>query len=655
MGSNTINKLPEGFVLDQPELPEGFVLDARPPLDPAEEERQIKDTVGMSESTGISVSHVNSNYKEMQGKSKPPVWRNVAAGYGALPKTKSGEFLADARREVRSSLDNIQSSHDLADAVMGGQGVVEAYEKWDKQQERAQFRAEVIETSGPVKSIILKNIATAAPMLKSLYEASPFAFGGAVVGMGIATIVGAGAPAPEELLTVPAAGKIGAKAGFAIGAKLGMTASTAEFWYRQGLGDFYGEMIKSGADPKIAKIVAPIAAIPYAAIEYAQISQFTPGLRMGAQQVIARSVTKVLADAGRQYGKTLMQEALFEEVLQESVNIAAVDLANYFSGNDIKFDKEAFLDRANRLMVTGLESLKSMALLPGPNAAVDIATGVKQSVPSGAKTVEEIAKNYDKRIEKAKTPVQEQALKELKAFEEEQLVEPEAKTVEKAADAPAKPPKPAEATVAEGKGEGFVTSEHRHKKTGKLGGIHKTMEGVDPETGEKRTLRLVFKPDGSLSSVEVIHPDGSSVETSLGNFFGDKNNNMEGARKLTLDDDLSNPEIQAEVLKRVDALFAKPTPAEATVAEGKQPWEMTREEYHRYNAESIIADYESGGKESRGFGASEIIKPMSEAEKADIRADTEFSDRNRRSTIEAALRDDKPVPPEVLAEYKGEP
>jgi len=54
MDTNTISKPPEGFVLDD-ELPEGFVLDApRPRPDPAEEERQIKDAVKMSEKTGIS-------------------------------------------------------------------------------------------------------------------------------------------------------------------------------------------------------------------------------------------------------------------------------------------------------------------------------------------------------------------------------------------------------------------------------------------------------------------------------------------------------------------------------------------------------------------------------------------------------------------------
>ena len=96
----------------------------------------------------------------------------------------------------------------------------------------------------------------------------------------------------------------------------------------------------------------------------------------------------------------------------------------------------------------------------------------------------------------------------------------------------------------------------------------------------------------------------------------------------------------------------KPTPPSATgSAAQKMAWEMTRDEYHNYNAESIISDYEGGGTERRGYGATEKLKPMSEAEKTDIRNDREFSDRNRRSTVEAALREGKPVPESVLADY----
>lgn len=97
---------------------------------------------------------------------------------------------------------------------------------------------------------------------------------------------------------------------------------------------------------------------------------------------------------------------------------------------------------------------------------------------------------------------------------------------------------------------------------------------------------------------------------------------------------------------------ASPAPAAAPAApQAKEPWQMTREEYHRYNSESIIADYESGGSESRGYGMTEKVKAFSDAEKADIRNDREFSDRNRRGTVESALREGKPVPAEVLADY----
>jgi hypothetical protein len=417
----------------------------RPELNPAEEQKQIQETIKMSEKSGLAISHIDANYEAMQGKLKPPAWRNVAAAYGAISPVKKSPFLSDAREEVRLSLERIQSAHDLADAVQSGEGEHEAYMNWLKMQERARLSSEVLEQyAGPVKRTILKNIAVAAPMLKSYYEASPYAFGGAIAGMAIATVVGQLGPqvgAPEELLTVPAAGKVGAKAGFVVGTKLGVMGGTADCWYRQGQGDFYGEMLSSGADPKISRIVASIAAIPYAAIEYSQVRQFTPGLRTGVQQTIARSVTNVLAEAARKYGKTLMEEALFEEVLQDAVNIAAVDTANYLSGNDIDIDAEGLLKRANQLMATGIEATKSMVLLPGPNLVADLATGIPQAIPSGAKSVKELAQVYDDRIEQAKTPEQKQALEDLKTFEMQQITEEEPLPTEPA-KAPAKAPVP---------------------------------------------------------------------------------------------------------------------------------------------------------------------------------------------------------------------
>ncbi len=102
---------------------------------------------------------------------------------------------------------------------------------------------------------------------------------------------------------------------------------------------------------------------------------------------------------------------------------------------------------------------------------------------------------------------------------------------------------------------GFVVSEFRHK-SGKLAGIHKEINVTD-ENGDEFILRLIFKPDGSFSHASLVHPEGGSSRVSLGKFFGDKANNQEGARELTLDDDLSNTELQADILDRAGDLEAK--------------------------------------------------------------------------------------------------
>lgn len=65
MGNDTLT-LPKGFVLD--ELPEGFVLDEPLQLSPAGEERQIKETLDISEKTGIPIHEVSRDYEFLQDR-----------------------------------------------------------------------------------------------------------------------------------------------------------------------------------------------------------------------------------------------------------------------------------------------------------------------------------------------------------------------------------------------------------------------------------------------------------------------------------------------------------------------------------------------------------------------------------------------------------
>lgn len=169
-----------------------------------------------------------------------------------------------------------------------------------------------------------------------------------------------------------AGGPLGAVAGLSTGFKVGSTYA----WYRQGAGEMLLTMRDKGFDQGTSKIIAGIAALPYALIEQVQVGQLTPGLRQGANRVIQKSITRLMGRVAKKYGKTLTQEVL-EEVAQEGVMIIAEDLASYFSDQGYPITEADLKQRAHRLWRTMVESGKAMALLPIPGAVVDMRVGDK--------------------------------------------------------------------------------------------------------------------------------------------------------------------------------------------------------------------------------------------------------------------------------------
>lgn len=372
------------------------------------------DIVDMSLSTGIAVEDIENSHKVLNKKeikipfferyksirqemiTQPSMSPTGQPMFGKAVPTEDS-ILTEMYRSADQSIDRVEADRELGKSIVYGGNVVEALQKW----RTFQSQTSLAEQATGVRGLILKNAAVAGPMLKSYWEASPWMFGGAVAGMAIAAIggqLGPQAAAPEELLSVPAAGYGGATV--MMGVSAGASAKLSEYWYLQGVGSFYGEMIDSGADPRIANIIAPIMAIPYAAIEQAQIKQLTPGLRQGLQETVLKSVMTTLRKHGERYIQTLAQET-FEEVAQEAVQIAAVDAANFLSDNGLEVDKEYITSRAQRLNVTTIEALKSMALLPLPGAVVDVATETARSLPSGSQTPSQILKNYESKIKDA--------------------------------------------------------------------------------------------------------------------------------------------------------------------------------------------------------------------------------------------------------------
>lgn len=217
-------------------------------------------------------------------------------------------------------------------------------------------------------------------MVRGYWDAVPETFVGMVEGAGIGFVAGVAFPTiGEEPIT--------AATGAVIGAKTGLTVGSMHFWYKQGTGSFYTAMIEQGYDEEVSANIASIAAMPYAAIEFLQWGQLTPGLRKGAQAIVKQSMLNVMKKVTLKYGTTLTGEVL-EEVAQEIIQVVAEDLSSYFSGKGKHLDPKSMQENIQRVWETTKQATKSMALLPIPGAGIDIYTGQKSIVPATTKITE---------------------------------------------------------------------------------------------------------------------------------------------------------------------------------------------------------------------------------------------------------------------------
>ncbi len=280
-----------------------------------------------------------------------------------LAKTPRSHFekLAEA---TKRGLESFRTQQNYFRAAMLGEGEPEAlFGEWKKQQATDQL--------DPLEGSFLAEMeygtARILPgMIEGARQSLPLIYAGGAIG----AVAGAGAGAPVLGVGAVPGAAVGAAGGLATGFKVGSTYA----WYQQGAGEMLLNMRDKGFDEGASKIIASIAALPYALIEQMQIGQLTPGLRQGASKVIQKSVTKLMGQVAKKYGKTLTQEVL-EEVAQEGVMIIAEDLSQYFSDQGIPVTKAELQARAFRLWKTMTESAKAMALLPVGGAVVDMQVG----------------------------------------------------------------------------------------------------------------------------------------------------------------------------------------------------------------------------------------------------------------------------------------
>ena len=260
-------------------------------------------------------------------------------------------------------------------------------------------------------------------MARGYWEAIPQAFAGLGIGAGMALAAGQVPPltlAPEEIVGVPA--------GALTGAKFGLMTGSAMFWYKQGAGSMYAAMRENDYNPEISKHIAGAAAVPYAIVEFLQVSQLTPGMRRGALKIAQKSMLKVVANATKKYG-TVWGTEVFEEVVQEIIQIGAEDVAGFLS-DKLKLPEgigKFLLDRGRRVWETTKAAGKAMALLPIPGAMIDVYTGKRALVPTEKKpeieakpgiveikaperdAVKEVAERFDISEDRAKAILARQA------------------------------------------------------------------------------------------------------------------------------------------------------------------------------------------------------------------------------------------------------
>ncbi len=264
----------------------------------------------------------------------------------------------------KRGLQDFKTDQSYYDAKMMGNTMLQDYifKQWKTNQAREQ-----LDPIRPEANKLSKAALGTARLMPGMIEGTKQAAIPIMMGAGVAAAAGQMGPQvalPEEVVTIPA--------GIFLGWKLG--SSTA--WYRQGTGSMMLKMREMEVDSATTDLIAGIAGIPYALVEQMQLGHLIPGIRTAANKVIAKSMTKVIANAGARYGITLASET-GEEVIQESIAIIAEDLAVLFEKHDIQVSKEELIERANRLWNTAKESVNSMALLPIPGAAIDIRTGYK--------------------------------------------------------------------------------------------------------------------------------------------------------------------------------------------------------------------------------------------------------------------------------------
>lgn len=183
---------------------------------------------------------------------------------------------------------------------------------------------------------------------------------------GVTALAGQAGPqvaAPEEVITVPVA--------FGAGMGVGTAYGSSQYWYKQGAGALYHDLRKEGVPHAVSQNVAAAFGVPYAAVEFAQVSRLIPGKRTLAKS-LAGAVMKRLGRVAGETGKDYVME-IGQETSQEILQIGAEAIGEWVSGVQAPADKAPAWDRIKN---TVKQTAASMPFLLGPKAATSTVQAV---------------------------------------------------------------------------------------------------------------------------------------------------------------------------------------------------------------------------------------------------------------------------------------
>ena len=231
----------------------------------------------------------------------------------------------------------------------GGQGIEEHL----KRRRDFQRRASAADIRGD--NVFTQGLYGAAQMVGPMVQGVTEGLGyGLALGVTTAAAgqLGPQVAIPEEIITVPGA------------AALGTAVGGSQYWYRQGAGSLYADLRAEGVPHNVAAPVSQSVGLPYALIEYAQVSKAVPGMKRIIKQKIVDKVKGAMKRNAVQFGSDVVSN-VGQEVAQEITMAAGEAVAE--SVSDVGMEGTPL---GERLLETTAETMKAMPFILAPGRAV---------------------------------------------------------------------------------------------------------------------------------------------------------------------------------------------------------------------------------------------------------------------------------------------